>query len=140
MIFIILKVTATQNPAQQTIVVNESHANITGNALTPKLEQQTKLIVNGAPINSNVKKELIKKVLAPNFQKKMKQQVIQSQNSESIIKSSLIEQHNKNDGEDDNEDEDSDNDDLDDKESFVLTPDYIQQSNYFIKNKIVINM
>lgn len=124
--FIILKVTATQNPAQQTIVVNESHANIRGNALTPKLEQQTKLIVNGVPINSNVKKELIQKVLAPNFQKKMKQQVIQSQNSESIIKSSLIGQHIKNDGDDE---DDSDNDDLENKESFVLTPDYIQQSN-----------
>lgn len=123
--------TSTQNPAQQTIVVNESQTNITGNALTSKLEQQSKLVVNGSPINSNVKKELIQKVLAPNFQKKInQQQITQSQNSDSIIRSSLIEQQNDNNEEFDENDDDDD--DEENKKSFVVTADYIQQSKYYL--------
>lgn len=75
------------------------------------------MIFNGSPINAGVKKELLQKVLASKnvqVQKQQQQQLLLTQN-----KSIEIE-----------DDEDDENNLEGEENSFVVTPDYIQQSKY----------
>lgn len=81
------------------------------------------MIFNGSPINPGVKKELLQKVLASKnvqIQKQQQQQLLLNQNKSKEI-------------EDDEEEEEEENNCEGEENSFVVTPDYIQQSKYLIK-------
>lgn len=84
------------------------------------------MIFNGSPINPGVKKELLQKVLASKNVQIQKQQQQQQQ---------LLLNQNKSEIEGDDEEEEENNCEGEEN-SFVVTPDYIQQSNYLNKPKI----
>lgn len=83
------------------------------------------MIFNGSPINPGVKKELLQKVLnSKNVQiQKQQQQQLQQQQQQLLLN------QNKSIEIEDDEEEDENNCDGEEN-SFVVTPDYIQQSKY----------
>lgn len=78
------------------------------------------MIFNGSPINPGVKKELLQKVLASKNVQIQKQQ--QQQQQQQL----LLNQNKSNEVEDDEEEDETNGEG--EENSFVVTPDYIQQS------------